>query len=79
MSTPFEQLSKEIDATIERLYKQIYENKDEATYWKHAFHYLVGYTYASKGKSHGSREDYLSHIIEAYEEGLPEHLKRGSK
>jgi hypothetical protein len=79
MSTPTEDFQKIYQDQIDRLYKQIYANKDEASYWKHAFHYLVGYTYSSKGKPHGSLEDYLSHIIEAYEEGLPEHLKRGSK
>ena len=79
MSTPMQDFQKFYKSQMEDLYRQIYDNKDQAAYWKHAFYYLVGYTYSSKGKPHGSREDYLSHIIEAYEEGLPEHLKRGSK
>jgi hypothetical protein len=79
MSTPLEDFQKIYEDRIDRLYKEIYANKDEASYWRYAFHYLVGYTYSSKGKPHGSRKDYLEHIIKAYEQGLPEDQKRGSK
>jgi hypothetical protein len=79
MSTAFEQLSKHYQDTIDRLYKEIYENRDEALYWRFAFSYLIGYSKSKSGTEFNSFDEYQDFILESFGQKPPQHLKRGSK